>query len=127
MGGRLTRRLEDYLRAIYELELDGYRVRMKNLADRMGVRLPTVFSAVCKLVEMGLVKHERRGHVTLTERGRALASTLLDKHVIIKSFLVRVLGLSEGKARRVACQIEHFLDDEVVASMALFLTKDSVE
>ena len=98
---------------------------MKDLADKLGVKLPTVSSAIFRLARLGLVKHEKRGYVTLTEKGKSLATALIDRHAIVKKFLVATLRLSEEKASQIACKIEHFLDDEVIESMEEFLTNNS--
>jgi DtxR family Mn-dependent transcriptional regulator len=118
---KLTAIQEDYLETIYKLAADGSGARTTDIADRLGCKLPTVSRTVHKMAEMGLVEHESRGLVHLTERGRSTAIDLAHRHADTVIFLHRVLGLSKEEAERDACQIEHGLSPLAAQRLHEFL------
>jgi len=119
----LTAIQEDYLEVIYHLsnkgETDG--VRTSEVADRLSCRMPTVSRTVQKMVEMGLVNHESRGLIRLTELGRSTAEDIAHRHKDTVAFLTRILGLSDDQAEADACQIEHGLSPLAAQRLHEFL------
>ncbi|HUU44276.1 MAG TPA: metal-dependent transcriptional regulator [Acidobacteriota bacterium] len=106
----LTPTQEDYLETIYRLDQPlGGGVRAKDIAGRLGCRLPTVTRTVRRLAELGYVDHRSRGLVRLTPKGLRAAENLAHRHRDTISFLTRILGVSEAQARVDACRIEHGL------------------
>ena len=121
--GRLTKSLEDYLEAIYLIELEGKTARIKNIADKVKVKLPSATEAVKKLSKMGLVEYERYGPVRLTSEGKRLASRIRHVHEVLFRFLHDILGVDEEVANEDACKIEHFLHPSTVEKLVEFLEK----
>ena len=117
----LTDAFERYLDAIFMIEDSGSRVRVKDIAESLGVSNPSVSEMVERLVENGLATHDKYGHIGLTPRGRRIARELNRKHSVIKRFFVNVLGVSEETAERDACLIEHVISDESLESLVEFL------
>ena len=62
----LTPRKEDYIKAIYKLSERNRAVRIKDIAQVMGVRAPTVVGIVSMLKEDGYVEQEPYGYLELT-------------------------------------------------------------
>ena len=112
---KISRSAEDYLEAIFLLSRDKGHARVLEIARLLGVRPPSVTQMLKKLRDMGLVRYERYGKVELTEEGRALAASVLEKHKVLKAFLM-ALGLSEPLAERDACAMEHVLHEETVSA-----------
>lgn len=110
----LTESLEDYLEAIYQLEREHEDVRVKEIADRAGVKMPSVSAALQTLKEHGLVTHERYGAVSLTEGGRKTAEFLSRRHYALTAFLRDILSIEPERAEREACGIEHALSAETL-------------
>ncbi len=106
-GITLTSSLEDYLEAIYNLKIMFPEVRMKDIADRVSVRMPAATKAIRTLTAKGLVLHDPSEKVDLTETGLVLAREITHRHQAIKSFLSKTLGLSEIDADEEACEMEH--------------------
>lgn len=57
MRSRITPGLQEYLTAIYKLQkINNRAVRAKELAEELGVTLPSVTDALRRLSEAGLIK-----------------------------------------------------------------------
>jgi DtxR family Mn-dependent transcriptional regulator len=121
MTEKLTGSMEDYLEAIHVLAEQKSKVRVKHIADFLGVSRPSVVSAVSHLHEKGLVEHARYGDVRLTERGGEVAREIYGRHVILRRFLQAFLGLPRLLAERDACRMEHLLDPRTVERIEAFL------
>ncbi|MGB4147291.1 MAG: metal-dependent transcriptional regulator, partial [Acetomicrobium sp.] len=106
---RLTPRKEDYIKAIYKLSERNRAVRIKDIAQVMGVRAPTVVGIVSMLKEDGYVEQEPYGYLELTALGREKAKTLIQKEQLIYKFFEDVLELPSDEAKDNACAIEHYI------------------
>jgi len=105
----LTARNEDYLKTIYKLESERKVVRVKDLAQALGVRSPTVVGSVSSLKDSGLVEQEHYGYIALTPAGAARARELVERERLLKDFFQRILDLDEDQAVKNACSIEHYI------------------
>ncbi|MGC9089949.1 MAG: metal-dependent transcriptional regulator, partial [Caldisericia bacterium] len=65
----LTESLQDYLLEIYIVKTKKAVVRLKDIAKRRNVKLPSVVSAIKELVKRGLVAHEHYGYIEFTDAG----------------------------------------------------------
>jgi DtxR family Mn-dependent transcriptional regulator len=110
----LSESAQDYLEALLLASRDQRVVRISDIAQRLGVRLPSVVAMLKGLAAKGLVKHERYGLVELTEAGRAEARAVLARHKAIYRFLNGFLGVNEATAETDACRIEHVLSPDTV-------------
>jgi len=110
---RLTPSQQNYVEAIYRLS-DSGPVLVKDLAARVGVRLPSVSRAVGELVRRGLVNHESYGGIELTESGREIGGQIARRDACLTRLLVEVLGMSPGQADPEVHRLEHMLSDEVL-------------
>ena len=113
----LTSAMEDYLEAIYHLEQERRIARVRDIANRLGVKMSSVTSALKSLGGRGLIQYDPHQFITLTERGIRKAKEIVRKHEILKRFLVRVLQVGEEVAEDNACRIEHHLDPEVIEKL----------
>ncbi len=118
----LTASLEDYLEAIFHLENKDKVARSKDIAGALGVARPSVTGALRTLAGKGLVNYEPYGLITLTEAGRREARRIAEKHRIIESFFVDVLGVDGELAEQAACKAEHALGPVVVERLLAFTT-----
>ncbi len=106
---------EDYVELIQELIEQTGEARPVDIADRMGVRPPTVAKNLTRLQRDGLIRRERYRSVFLTESGRALAETCRERHRIVVAFLIS-LGLDRETAEQDAEGIEHHVSDRTLAA-----------
>jgi DtxR family Mn-dependent transcriptional regulator len=119
-GSSLSRSLEDYLEAIYNLKIANHVARVKDIADVMGVKMPSVTEAIRTLVSKGLVIHEPYENVELTDEGIHLAKNVVHRHNAVKDFLVGVLGLNDEDAEAEACGIEHAIRHDTLERLMKF-------
>lgn len=106
---------EDYVELIAELIETRGEARPVDIAERLGVKPPTVTKNISRLRTEGLVRRERYRAVFLTERGQALAEACRRRHRIVVAFLLS-LGIDEETAERDAEGIEHHVSDETLAA-----------
>ena len=106
---------EDYVELIHELLEQTGEARPVDIADRMGVRQPTVAKNLTRLQREGLIRRERYRSVFLTDSGRALAETCRERHRIVVAFLLS-LGLDSEIAEQDAEGIEHHVSDRTLAA-----------
>lgn len=117
----VTNTFERYLDVIYEIQAREGEVRVKDIAEALNVSRPSVSEMVDRLVENGLVTHDKYSHITLTAKGRRIGRGLDRKQEIIKRFFVNVLQVDDGVAERDACEIEHVISDETLNRLVDYL------
>ncbi|MFO8013572.1 MAG: metal-dependent transcriptional regulator [Phycisphaerae bacterium] len=121
MVTELSSTLEDYLRAVHRIEDEQRVARPRDIARAQKVAASTVTAALQSLAEKGLINYEPYGLITLTEQGRAKAEQLADRHLIIKDFLEKILGLEPERAETTACGMEHVVDAEGLERFLCFV------
>ena len=123
----LTEPVEDYLKAVYELELAGDAAATTTLAHRLGVAPASVSGMVRRLAEQGFVAHEPYRGVRLTDRGRRAALRTLRRHRVIEAYLATVLGYPWDRVHPEAERLEHAASDELIDRMADALGEPTVD
>lgn len=121
MNGGLSESLEDYLETILSLEKANKVARAKDIARRMGVLRGTVTSALKTLAEKQLINYEPYSFITLTPKGSAVAREITRRHMVIRSFLEKVLLLDSEKAEKNACQMEHAMEKAAIDRLVQFI------
>jgi DtxR family transcriptional regulator, Mn-dependent transcriptional regulator len=121
----LTQSAEDYLLAIYRLQGETDGARVKDVADMLGVKKPSVVTQVQRLKDEGVVEHAPYGRIELTAKGRDLGRELLRKNRVVYHFLHDVLGVERQVAESEACGIEHHLHHETFSRFVEFMTQNS--
>ncbi len=116
----MVSRYEDYLKVIYELSRDKGYARVKEIANALKVKPPSVTEMLKKLASEGLVHYEKRLFVRLTEKGEKEALKVIERHETLVKFLVTI-GVPEEIARRDACVIEHSLHPYTVKQLKNFV------
>jgi DtxR family Mn-dependent transcriptional regulator len=114
----LTAPVEDYLKAVYELERRGASAANTDLAHRLGVAPASVTGMVRRLAEQGLLTYARYKGVRLTDAGRRAALRTLRRHRVIESYLATVLGYPWDRVHAEAERLEHAASDELIDRMA---------
>ena len=103
---------EDYLETILILQNKNGHVRSVDIATHLGYSKPSI---ILKRSDYILV--DEKGLITFTDKGKALAERIYDRHNNISKFLMDVLGVSEENAVKDACRIEHDLSEETYQKM----------
>jgi DtxR family Mn-dependent transcriptional regulator len=113
--------MEMYLKTIYEIVDEGSEPRVKLIADRLGVKMPSVTGALETLRGRGLVAHDRYGDVRLTARGKRTARDVKHRNDLLYTFLLDVLKLPAETAARDACVLEHVVSPMTSERLSAFL------
>ena len=119
---KLSQSLEDYLEMVHMLRLANGIARVKDIAAALSVKMPSVAKAILELKKLGLVTQEPYSGVELTEEGRKAAADVLNRHILLKGFLIR-LGVSEAIADKDACSMEHILSAETLSTIEDFMKR----
>lgn len=116
--------IDDYLKAI--LELGGAadeRVTTNALAERLGVRTPSVTGMLQRLAAQrpALVHYEKHRGVRLTPAGKRRAWELVRHHRLLELFLHDVLKYSWDEVHEEAERLEHFISERFEDRVAAIL------
>ncbi len=117
----LSHCLEDYLEGIYIININKKVVRVKELAEFLKVKTPSVVDAVSKLEKKGLVNHEKYGYLTLSKSGNNIARNIYSKHSYVYKFLSDVLGVDDLNSEEDACGIEHHISKPTLDKIIRFM------
>ncbi|MEF3280611.1 MAG: metal-dependent transcriptional regulator [Elusimicrobiota bacterium] len=117
---KLTDSLTDYLEAVYIFEKENGFSRIKEIANFLSVKLPSVNKAIKELKKRKLLTHQRYGTVKLTDNGKKVASNLLSTHNLLVSFF-KALGFNEKKSLKYGCYFEHIIEEKDKKKMAKLL------
>lgn len=119
----LTSNMEDYLEVILNLQRERKVARVKDVAERLQVKMPSVTGAMKGLAEKGLVNYERYSYLTLTEEGEKIAQEIGERHKTFYNFLTQVLDLDHETAELDACRLEHATSQKTFERIKTFTDK----
>jgi DtxR family transcriptional regulator, Mn-dependent transcriptional regulator len=117
----LTPVMEDYLEAIFTLDQENTVVRVKDIAQRMDVKMPTVSSMLKTLNNRGLVDYEKYEYVRLTRSGADVGKEMRRRHKVLLTFLTNILNIDHADADNEACKMEHVLGADTLDSLTDFM------
>lgn len=117
----LTSTMEDYLEAIYNLNMEKKAVRVKDIAMKLNVKMPTVTNMLKILSERGFINYEKYEYVELTSAGSDIGQEMQRRHAVFFKFLTGVLRIDPITANEEACRMEHSLSPETMASLTDFI------
>ena len=117
----LTSVMEDYLEAIFDLDQEKRVVRVKDIAKRMDVKMPTVSSMLKTLNNRGLVNYEKYEYIELTKHGADVGKEMRRRHEVLLKFLTEILKIEFKIADEEACKMEHTLSATTLDSLTDFM------
>ncbi len=117
----LTEPVEDYLKAIYELETRHGVAATTDVAIALAVAPASVTGMVRRLAQQGYLDHVPYRGVQLTDAGRRAALRTIRRHRILESYLTSVLGYAWDRVHDEAERLEHAASDELIERMATAL------
>lgn len=113
---------ENYLKAIYNIsERESGSVTTNNIAQVMQTKAASVTDMIKKLADKELVDYAKYRGVSLTDKGRGLATQLIRKHRLWETFLVDKLGFDWDEVHELAEELEHIRSDELINRLDHFL------
>jgi DtxR family transcriptional regulator, Mn-dependent transcriptional regulator len=105
----LSSNMEDYIEAIALIADEKRIVRVKDIAKKLNIKMPSVTAALNKLRKIELIEYEKYGYIELTELGNTLADKVCCRHNCLSEFFEEVLLLNKEEAEKNACRIEHHI------------------
>lgn len=113
--------MQDYLEVILILSRQKKTVRVTDIARRLSLSKASVSQALAQLREQGFICQAPYGPVELTSIGRKYALVVKHRHVVLRSFLIEVLGIEQQAAEKDACLMEHAVSSETTERLVDFL------
>jgi DtxR family Mn-dependent transcriptional regulator len=104
---------EEYLETILEIEEEGITPIRARIVERLGLSAAAVSEQVNRLIEQGYADLLGDRTLRLTDKGRALAVSIVRRHRLAERLLVDVIGLEWEKAHKEADRWEHAISAEV--------------
>jgi DtxR family Mn-dependent transcriptional regulator len=119
--------VEDYLKAIYDLERGGSAATTSEIAHRLDIAPASVTGMIRRLADQRLLEYEPYRGVRLTETGQRVALRTIRRHRVIETFLVRVLGYPWDEVHEEAERLEHAASDNLIERMVAALDEPTVD
>lgn len=116
-----TQAVEDYLKAIFEIQQTEEKVATTTLASHMQVTAASVTGMLKKLAELKLVTYQPYQGVNLTEAGEKIALEVIRHHRLVERYLSEALGVPWDQVDAEADKWEHVLSDDLESRMDAFL------
>ena len=104
--------IENYLKALYNLNQDSSAISLTDLSKEMNVSAPTVNNMIKKLQDKGWVAYQKYKPIKLTKEGAIQAAAIIRKHRLTEMFLVKIMGFGWEEVHDIAEQIEHIKSDD---------------
>ena len=102
---------ENYLETILVLSQKNAAVRSIDIANEMNFTKASISIAMKRLREDGYINMDDDRMITLTQKGKDIASMVYERHQIIAKILI-ALGVDEATAYEDSCKIEHDLSQK---------------
>ena len=112
---------EDYLKALYHLEMDFNAVSTNSIADFLDMKPSSVTDMLKKLAEKKFINYQKYKGTSLTKKGKLIALSIIRKHRLWETFLVEKLGFGWDQVHTIAEQLEHIKSDELIENLDNFL------
>lgn len=108
-----TESIEDYLKAIYEIQREKGKVSTNAVSEKLRVAPASVTSMIKKLSEKKLLTHKRYQGVKLTQAGQKIALEVIRHHRLIELYLAEALGVPWDQVHEEAEKWEHVLSEDL--------------
>lgn len=115
---------EDYLEAILMIQTEKGECHSVDVARKLNVSKPSVSRAMGILKEDGYIFIDENQHINFTEKGKAKALDIYDRHQLLTQFIIKITGLDEEQAEQNACRVEHVIDSDVVRGIKDWMNRN---
>ena len=106
-----TKSQEDFLEALLMLEQSEQPLETTRVAKMLSISKPAVHQMGHELINRGWITRKDYGDMKLTDEGRRIAESVLERHHVLKHFLLS-LGVGEEIAEHDCCLMEHIVSEE---------------
>lgn len=112
---------EDYLKAIYHLEMDYDSISTNSVADYLNMKPSSITDMLKKLADKKYINYQKYKGSSLTRKGKLIALSIIRKHRLWETFLVEKLGFGWDQVHLIAEQLEHIKSEELIENLDDFL------
>ncbi len=113
---------ENYLKAILSISLmSDDKVSTNEIAEEINTTPASVSDMIKKLEEKKLIRYEKYKGVKLSKKGKSLAISIIRKHRLWETFLVKKLNFEWSEVHEIAEQLEHIKSSELINRLEKFL------
>lgn len=114
--------IENYLKTIYNLSNNNTSVvGNQALANKLHLTPATITEALRKLNELKLVVYEKSYGTRLTSLGVKMALSIVRRHRIWETYLVRELAFGWDEVHEIAEELEHIKNDKLINKLSEIL------
>lgn len=117
----LSQSVEDYLKAIYLLEIDGVVATTNNIAESLSVSSASVTNMFKKLAKLKLINHKSYRGAELTKAGEKIALEVIRHHRLLELYLKEMMGYSWDQVHDEAEKLEHHISEQFEDKIAELL------
>jgi len=118
----LSAKMEDYLKALYQLQRDeDGPVSTSSLAEALDVTPPTASSMLETLEDRGFVEREKYKGARLSPEGETVALEVVRHHRLLETYLTEHLGYDWSEVHDEADRLEHHISEEFERRVAAAL------
>jgi len=118
-------RIEEYLEAIYDIqEMEKRVAKTSDLAKKLKIKPSSVTEMLAKLSNQGYVEYQPYYGATLTPKGEEVARKIKRYYRIFTKFFRDFLGVDESEAKKLSCELEHHVNDEIVEKVCELISNE---
>ena len=122
MEFQLTQTEENYLKAIYSLEISKAKnVSTTLISEAIKTKASSVTDMIQKLADKDLVHYKKYQGASLTKMGQKIAIEIVRKHRLWEVFLLNKLHYNWDEVHEIAEQLEHIKSDTLTDKLEAFL------
>ena len=118
MGVGLSQSVEDYLKAIYLLEIEEKLATTNKIAEALSVSSASVTNMFKKLAKLKLINHKSYRGAELTKAGEKIALEVIRHHRLLELYL---MGYSWDEVHAEAEKLEHHISEQFEDKIAELL------
>lgn len=113
---------ENYLKAIWAISINTTnKVSTNAISHEIRTSAASVSDMLKKLEEKTLIKYKKYRGVELSKKGKSLAVSIVRKHRLWETFLVKKLKFNWAEVHDLAEQLEHIKSPELIDRLDTFL------
>lgn len=118
-----TKSEEDQIKAIYHLSCknEGKPISTNSLALHLDIKAASVSDMLKKLSKKGWVNYVKYKGSNLTKEGEKLALSIIRKHRLWETFLVKKLNFKWDEVHEIAEQLEHIKSEKLIDKLYDYL------
>jgi DtxR family Mn-dependent transcriptional regulator len=121
MGIGLSQSVEDYLKAIYLLEIEEEPATTNKIAEALSVSSASVTNMLKKLAKLKLINHKSYRGAELTNAGEKIALEVIRHHRLLELYLKEMMGYSWDEVHDEAEKLEHHISEQFEDKIAELL------